>query len=207
MELKEKLQNRDYTLLIDRSGSMSDNDCPNGQTRWACAEETTAAVARKLQEFDPDGLTVMTFAGDFDLHENTRDDGVKGLFAKKSPGGGTTLAPPLKDIFKRYNNEKAAGKTKENGAIVVVITDGEASDPDNVIRAITEFTQGLNDGREEFGIEFIQVGQDPKARSFLQKLDSGLSKAKYDIVGVTTMDDLNSGKKSIEEAILAAISE
>lgn len=202
-----KLQNRDYTLVIDRSGSMDEKDCPNGQSRWKCAEETTVQIAGKLQEYDPDGITVITFAGDFDVHENTRDDGVKALFAKKGPAGGTTLAPVLKNIFQRYTDEKKASKTKENGAIVMIITDGQPTDEDACARVITDFTKTLSDGREEFGIEFVQVGQDAKARDFLKRLDSGLSGAKYDIVGVTTMDDLNSGKRSIQDALIAALTE
>ncbi len=200
-----KLQNRDYTLVIDRSGSMDTKDCPNGQSRWKCAEETTVQIAGKLQEFDPDGITVMTFAGDFDLHENTRDDGVAAIFSEKSPGGGTSLAPVLNDIFKRYNAEKKAGNTKPNGAIVMIITDGAPRDPDQVATAITNFTKGLADGREEFGIEIVQVGQDPGARDYLKRLDSGLTNAKYDIVGVTTMEDLNAGKKTIQDALIDAL--
>lgn len=200
-----KLQNRDYTLVIDRSGSMDARDCPNGMSRWKNAEETTVQIAGKLQEFDPDGITVMTFAGEFDVHENTRDDGVAAIFAKKSPGGGTTLAPVLADIFRRYNQEKKNGNTKPNGAIVMVITDGAPQDGDAAAREIVNFTQLLSDGREEFGIEFVQVGQDPAARDYLKKLDSGLTKAKYDIVGVTTMDELNAGKKSIQDALIDAL--
>lgn len=203
----EKLQNRDYTLVIDRSGSMDEKDCPGGVSRWKYAEETTIQIAGRLQEYDPDGITVMTFAGDFDVHENTRDDGVKALFAKRGPAGGTTLAPVLKNIFTRYSDEKKAGKTKENGAIVMVITDGCPTDEDAVARTITEFTKTLSDGREEFGIEFVQVGQDGHARDFLKRLDSGLTNAKYDIVGVKTMDDLNSGKVSIQDALISALTE
>lgn len=200
-----KLQNRDYTLVIDRSGSMDTKDCPNNQSRWKNAEETTTQIAGKLQEFDPDGITVMTFAGDFDLHENTRDDGVAAIFKSKSPGGGTSLAPVLQNIFDRYTAEKKAGNTKPNGAIVMIITDGAPQDGEAVARAITNFTKTLADGREEFGIEIVQVGQDADARNYLKKLDSGLTNAKYDIVGVTTMDELNAGKKSIQDALIDAL--
>lgn len=202
-----KLQNRDYTLIIDRSGSMDEKDCPGGVSRWKCAEETTVQIAGRLQEYDPDGITVMTFAGDFDLHENTRDDGVKDIFAKRGPGGGTTLAPVLRNVFDRYKAEKKAGNTKPNGAIVMVVTDGCPTDEEAVAREITDFTKTLVDGREEFGIEFVQVGKDTHARDFLHRLDSGLTNAKYDIVGVKTMDDLNNGKVSIQDALVSALTE
>lgn len=31
----EKLKNRDYVLMIDKSGSMSTPDAPNGWSRWS----------------------------------------------------------------------------------------------------------------------------------------------------------------------------
>lgn len=41
------VENRDYTLIIDRSGSMSTLDQPGGKSRWAVIQESTLALARK----------------------------------------------------------------------------------------------------------------------------------------------------------------
>jgi len=57
----ERLKNRDYYVVIDKSGSMEESDTPSGQTRWEYCQESTQAIARKLNEFDPDGITVVTF--------------------------------------------------------------------------------------------------------------------------------------------------
>jgi hypothetical protein len=35
------LENRDYTLIIDRSSSMSTLDQPGGKSRWAAIQEST----------------------------------------------------------------------------------------------------------------------------------------------------------------------
>jgi hypothetical protein len=56
--------NRDYTLILDKSGSMSKTDQPGGRSRWVAAEESTLALARKCEKIDPDGLTVYTFPVD-----------------------------------------------------------------------------------------------------------------------------------------------
>lgn len=56
-----KLMNRDYVLVIDKSGSMSETDCPAGKSRWDYAKESTLAISQKLAEFDPDGISIYTF--------------------------------------------------------------------------------------------------------------------------------------------------
>jgi len=46
------MQDRDYTLIIDKSGSMSTPDQPGGRSRWDAAQESTLALARKCEQFD-----------------------------------------------------------------------------------------------------------------------------------------------------------
>jgi hypothetical protein len=56
------LEDRDYTLIIDKSGSMSTKDQIGGRSRWDVMQESTLALAAKCEEFDPDGITVYTFS-------------------------------------------------------------------------------------------------------------------------------------------------
>ena len=39
------LENRDYTLIIDKSGSMATPDQKGGRSRWVAAQESTLALA------------------------------------------------------------------------------------------------------------------------------------------------------------------
>ncbi len=55
------LQERDYTLIIDKSGSMATPDQKGGRSRWVAAQESTFALANKCEQFDPDGITVYVF--------------------------------------------------------------------------------------------------------------------------------------------------
>lgn len=203
----EKLQNRDYVLVLDKSGSMDTADCPRGVSRWKYAQETVQAISHRLNEYDPDGITVIPFAGNHQTYENTKDAVVEKIFAENYPAGGTVLAPVLKEIFANYLTAKKAGSTKANGEIVMIVTDGCPQDEEDVAKEITKFTQNLSDGREEFGIVFVQVGKDSHARDYLKRLDSGLSGAKYDIVSVKTMDDMNDGKVSLSDALVSALTE
>lgn len=203
----EKLKNRDYVLLIDKSGSMEGNDTPTGQSRWKYAEESTLAIAKKCQEYDPDGITLAVFAGGFKIYENTTPEKVADVFKENSPMGGTILAPPLKAIFDSYLARKKAGTTKANGEILLVVTDGQPSDESAVAKEIIAFGNKLDNPDDEYGISFIQVGKDAGASAFLKKLDDDLVKqgAKHDIVDTKTMDDVEN--IGLMETLVAALND
>lgn len=55
------LENRDYTLIIDRSGSMYTQDQADNKSRWSVIEDCTLALARQCEDFDRNGLTVYFF--------------------------------------------------------------------------------------------------------------------------------------------------
>lgn len=201
------LQNRDYVLLLDKSGSMGTKDTPNGKSRWDYARESTEAIASKVAEYDPDGITVTTFSGTFKTYENTSPEKVANIFKENSPMGGTVLAPVLKAAFDSYLKRKAAGQTKANGEILLVVTDGQPEDEAAVAKAIVEFGNKLDNGDAEYGISFIQVGKDAEATKFLKKLDDDLTAqgAKHDIVDTKTMDEVEA--IGLTETLVAALND
>lgn len=201
----EQLKNRDYVLVIDKSGSMSASDTPTGQSRWDYAKESTMAVAKKLNEYDPDGITVIPFSGGFKVYENTTPEKVSDVFNENEPMGGTVLAPVLSHLFKSYLDRKSKGETKAHGEIVMVVTDGQPQDEAAVAQTIIDFTKKLENGDGEYGISFIQVGKDSGASAFLKKLDDDLQAkgAKFDIVDTKTMDELEN--VGLTEALIAAL--
>lgn len=200
-----KLVNRDYYLVIDKSGSMVATDTPTGQSRFDYARESAIAIATTLEKYDPDGITVIPFAGNFKVYANTTASKVNDIFAENQPMGGTILAPVLAAIFKEHLENKAAGKLKENGSMIVVITDGAPSDEKEVAKTISDFTQKLDNGDDEIGISLIQVGRDAAATAFLKKLDDDLvaGGAKYDIVDTKTIDEVET--IGLTEVLMAAL--
>lgn len=201
----ENLKNRDYVLIIDKSGSMEETDTPSGQSRWLYAQESTLAIAKKTAEYDPDGITIIPFAGTFKTYENTTPDKVKDIWNENSPMGGTVLEPVLKSVFNNYLARKKAGTTKANGEICLVITDGQPQDEEKVARAIVDFGNKLDNADQEYGISFLQVGKDAHASAFLKRLDDDLTKqgAKYDIVDTKTMEEVE--QIGLTEALVAAL--
>lgn len=202
----EKLKNRDYILLLDKSGSMEERDTPNGKSRWEYAQESTMAIATKVNEYDPDGITVIPFAGHFQVYDNTTPAKVKDVFKENSPMGGTVLSAPLKAVFDDYLAKKSRGEAKANGVMCLVVTDGQPQDETDVARAIVNFTKKIQ-SREEFGLSFIQVGRDPGASAYLKRLDSHLTQegAALDIVNTKTMDEIET--IGLTEALVAALTD
>ena len=200
------LQDRDYTLIIDKSGSMSTPDQLGGKSRWDAAQESTLAVARKCEQFDPDGITVYLFSGRFKRFESVTSSKVAQIFQENDPSGSTNLAAVLLDATSNYFQRKTAGQTKPSGETILVITDGEPDDRRAVMKVIIDASR-LMDRDEELAISFIQVGSDATATRFLKALDDELQSAgaKFDIVDTVTLDDMEN--MTLAEVLLNAIAD
>jgi uncharacterized protein with von Willebrand factor type A (vWA) domain len=200
------LQDRDYTLIIDKSGSMSISDQRGGRTRWQEAQESTLALARKCEQFDPDGITVYLFSGRFKRYDDVTASKVEQIFLENDPMGTTNLAGVLQDATENYFKRKAAGQTKPNGETILVITDGEPDDRRAVMEVIVNASRKM-DRDEELGISIIQVGSDTGATKFLKALDDQLEGvgAKFDICDTVTIDEMED--LTIAEVLLKAIND
>ncbi|MEH2161033.1 MAG: VWA domain-containing protein [Nostoc sp.] len=200
------MSDRDYTLIIDKSGSMSTPDQVGGRSRWEIAQESTLALARKAEQFDPDGITVYVFSGRFKRYDDVTSAKVAQIFLENDPAGTTNLAGVLQDALNNYFQRKAAGKSKPNGETILVITDGEPDDRKAVFEVIIHATRQM-ERDEELGISIVQVGSDAQATKFLKALDDQLLSvgAKFDICDTVTLDDLE--EMSLVDVLTNAITD
>ena len=200
------MKERDYTLILDKSGSMSTPDQQGGKSRWDIAQESTLALARKCEQFDPDGITVYLFSGKFKRYDDVTSAKVAQIFQENDPAGTTNLAAVLQDAVNNYFQRKAAGQTKPNGETILVITDGEPDDRRAVFEVIITATRQM-ERDEELAISVIQVGSDAQATKFLKALDDQLQGvgAKFDICDTVTLDDLED--MSLADVLMNAISD
>ncbi|MDF5737182.1 MULTISPECIES: vWA domain-containing protein [unclassified Nostoc] len=200
------MSDRDYTLIIDKSGSMSTPDQVGGRSRWEIAQESTLALARKAEQFDPDGITVYLFSGRFKRYDDVTSAKVAQIFLENDPSGTTNLAGVLQDALNNYFQRKAARKSKPNGETILVITDGEPDDRKAVFEVIIHATRQM-ERDEELGISIIQVGSDAQATKFLKALDDQLQSvgAKFDICDTVTLDDLE--EMSLVDVLTNAITD
>lgn len=197
------MNNRDYTLIIDKSGSMSAPD-RGGKSRWDVIQESTLALARKCEKLDPDGMTVYVFSGRFKRYDNVTSSKVEQIFLENDPMGTTNLAAVLFDATQSYLRRKAAGETKPEGETILVVTDGEPDDRRAVMEVIIDATRQM-ERDQELAISLIQIGSDPQATSFLKALDDRLQDvgAKFDICDTITIDSME--EMSIADVLLSAI--
>ena len=214
---REMLKNRDYTLIIDKSGSMAitdkdDNKIKNEQamkTRWELIEESTIALASKCEKLDPDGITVYTFSTNFKKYTSVTARKVVDIFENEDPFGNTNMAGVLQAALDDFFQRKMISQTKPNGETILVVTDGKADDPITVIRTIVEATQKM-DRDEELAISFIQIGADKEASEYLEYLDDQLQQdrgAKFDIVDTITIDEIVEKGLTLTEVLLKAITD
>ncbi|MGF1675785.1 MAG: VWA domain-containing protein [Rivularia sp. (in: cyanobacteria)] len=182
---------RDYTLIIDKSGSMSTPDQAGGRSRWEIMQESTLALARKCEQLDPDGITVYLFSGKFKRYDDVTSDKIAQIFMENDPAGTTNLAAVLKDATDNYFKRKAAGQTKPNGETILVVTDGEPDDRKAVFEVIINASRQMEKD-EELAISIVQVGSDAQAKKFLKALDDQMESigAKFDICDTVTLDDM-----------------
>ena len=196
------LNDRDYTLILDKSGSMSTKDQPGGRSRWAAARESAQALAAKCEELDRDGLTLYVFGSRFRRYENVTSDRVHQVFTENEPSGGTDLAGVLAHAFGSYFERRAKGSARPE--TIVVVTDGEPDDARAVIKTIIDASRRLKRD-EELAVSLVQVGTDPQARRFLKLLDDELvsAGAPFDICDTVTLDEVE--EIGLTEVLLSAI--
>jgi uncharacterized protein with von Willebrand factor type A (vWA) domain len=198
------LENRDYTLIIDNSASMAKPFENSEKSRWLALQESTLALARKCEEFDPDGITVYLFARKFQRFDHVTAAKVAQIFAENIPTDSTNLVGVLQDAINNYLARKTVGKTKANGEIILVITDGVPADKQAVFETIINATHKLEND-QELRIYMIQVGADTKATKFIESIDDKLQTvgAKFDICDSITLEEVN--EMSLTDVLMDAI--
>ncbi len=185
------LQQRDYTLIIDKSAQMGTIDSSTGKTYWSAVQQPVLAMATKCEELDSDGITLYMFADEFQRYDNVTADRAARIFSQHQPQGEANLATVLRDATNNYFYRRSIGMAKPNGETFVVLTAGQPTSPEAVERVTIDISHKLDrDG--ELGISLVQVNSNLLVTRFLQHLDDDLVKAgaKYDICSTVALDRL-----------------
>jgi len=177
------LREFDTIFLIDDSGSMSGRS-------WRETSAALSAIAPICTAYDADGIDIY-----FLNHRNpgsthggytniTTTEDVQNLFQAVRPLGGTPTGTRLNHILRPYLNEVAESIERQahghevtvKPLNIIVITDGVPSD--DVESVIVRAAKKLDSHDAELwqvGIQFFQVGWEPKAAENLAELDDALS--------------------------------
>lgn len=175
----------DFVIALDISASMRNTDCPGGLTRYKYALEQCHQFAHEAAKYDTDGVSAYTFGANVNAHENVTADKLDALLSSTSFEGATNTHLLVQAV---YNEHVKNGNEQ---TCLMIFTDGEPSDPAALLKTIADITQKLK-SNEEFTMIFITVGQrSPDLQDFLTKMDDSLPGAKYDIVSVKALEEVD----------------
>ena len=192
------LENRDYILIVAKTAASITTMPPGYENRWAAAHSAIVALAQTCEDLDPDGITVYisssTYAeGAFKRYEQVSPAQADQIFQENYPPENLSLLDGLQLALDNYFTRKAAKLNKQNGAIIIVLIDGEPLDRMKIAKAIAHAADAL-DSNNELGIGFAHIGDDLIARGFLSALDDDLRSrfgAKFDIVHTKVFQEID----------------
>jgi hypothetical protein len=166
--IQDILANHDLAIIVDRSGSMSTQDCPGGLSRWQWCSKQAAALAQAAAQASS-AITVMFFNNELQIFDNVSPANLPILFNSYSPAGGTALATPLVAQLDRYFSRRS------KPLIIVVISDGIPQDTSVLAPMISDASNSLH-YVGEVTISFLLIGNQIDSQQFkslLGELDGG----------------------------------
>ncbi len=191
------LSHHDVILLIDKSSSMAETDCPSMLyrnfmvSRWNWCREQTMDLAQQTANIFPQGISVLLFSMTTRIFPHVDVRAIPQIFADNHPETFTNEAPAISAALDDYFQRRAAARGKVAPLLVAIITDGRPTSETAVRRVIVEATHNMR-SPDEIKITFLLIGQDQKGLEFIQEMDRGLvgEGAKFDIVTSRTFPEL-----------------
>lgn len=180
------LANYEIAIVIDKSGSMNETDCPQGLSRWDWCRQQLLSFTSQISPVFKSGITVALFSSNAQVLRNVSFSLVPDIFSKNIPNGGTYMAKPLSEILDEYFERRDRNPASVRKLLIEVITDGEPSDKGELISVISRASRKMTRA-DEVRIDFLQIGNEEDGIEALRKLDTKLvseSGAQFDIVTV-----------------------
>lgn len=179
-------QGDNFIFGIDVSASMQTTDCEGGLSRIDYLKEKLLTFIKEASKYDPDGVDILTFGASVTPYPKVSAERAESIVSLLKANEAATMTHLL--IKKAYALHKDGGYQQ---TVLFIATDGSPSDQGAVKTAIVSIANELKD-EHEFAISFLTVGQvDPPLRAFLTMLDDDLRGAKYDIVDVKALDEVD----------------
>ncbi|KAH8118411.1 hypothetical protein DFH11DRAFT_1502555 [Phellopilus nigrolimitatus] len=176
----ELLKRYKTIFIIDDSASMAGE-------RWAETREALASLADTAAKYDTDGIDAYFLNANRSAQNMRSATSVKRQFDSVQPQGISLIAQKLEELLHEYLSELDAAKQDINRGDLralqrvkpvnyIIITDGvPTDDPETVIVQAARRLDNGNFPVSQVGIQFVQVGNDPRATEALRELDDELS--------------------------------
>lgn len=178
----------DFIIALDISGSMQTTDCPADLSRLDYSMEQFSTFVKEASKWDTDGVSLYAFGVKVHNYPDVATEQLNEII-------GQIKAMKLESATMTHLVVQAAfaeHKARRNEQTVLFIfTDGEPTNEDALLQTIADITQQVKDERE-FNIGFVTVGKRSAGlEAFLTKLDDNIPGAKYDIVDVKRLEDVD----------------
>lgn len=173
------LSSHAVAILVDRSTSMREKDCPGHISRWRWCQEQAELFGQQTAGVLNERFTLATFSHSYDIYPSVTLGQMRQVFESNKLKIGTHPEGAMREIFDAYFR----GAMGQKPLVVAVISDGEPNDPEKVERVIKEATWQMK-SPDQISITFLQVGHGDDGSEILQEFDQNLRRrgAKYDIV-------------------------
>ena len=170
-------------FLVDDSESMMEHG-PESGTRWETAKSVVEKIASLLFEKNSNGIEMrfFNFAPEKDQRAKLKNlKSVKEVarqFTKLRPEGPSRTADEIDTVLSQFIHEFEEDR-ETKGLNLIVVTDGEPSEGQDVEGTIVKYAKKLEKlsvPAHKVGIQFVQIGKDPKTTAFLRRLDDDLQR-------------------------------
>jgi len=164
---------------------------------WDSTRDALAGVVQEAVKYDQDGVDVYFFNYKTACKGVNSTQEVMRIFNKIDPRYSTPTASAMRQFTEPYMRSLEAWKANPSGpkpkpVNLVVLTDGAPNKGEEPDQLIIDLANRLEAGRfplSQFGIQFIQIGNDSEAREALSHLDDNLTQyVKRDIVDTVLFD-------------------
>ncbi|MBX9880130.1 MAG: hypothetical protein K2Y22_16850 [Candidatus Obscuribacterales bacterium] len=194
------LSTRNVAILVDRSTSMHEKDCPGHISRWRWIQDQAELFSEQTAGVLNERFTLGLFSHSYDIYPNVSLGQMRQLFERTHLKIGTHPEGALREIFDAYFRGAMGSKP----LAIAIVSDGEPNDPEKVADVIKQATWQMR-SPDQIAITFLQVGHD--GGDNLREFDQQLRRqgAKYDIVDCKSFYELQ--RLGLLGALVASIKE
>lgn len=178
----EFLASFDTIFVIDDSTSMTGRS-------WNETAEALKLIAPICATYDSDGIDIYFLnSPDSKYYKNVTDAAtVTEIFQSVRPNGATPTGQKLQKILMPYVKEYEKKPDSLKPINVIVITDGVPTDDvESPLIQVAKKLDKCDAPAWQVGVQFFQVGNDPRAREHLKGLDDNMR----DISGIKDLRDM-----------------
>lgn len=184
------LNQHDTVIIVDRSLSMKEKDCPRADfygdkkiSRWEWCQQQMANLANRAASFYNNKVRLVLFSDSAKTFDGAYLGNIPSLLKSVRPYGGTQTAQVLQRELSNYFARRHASPESVKPLVVVIITDGKPSNMQALKETVIDATHRMRYA-DEISITYLTIGNEENSVAVANELDNGMvaQGALYDIV-------------------------